>query len=363
MLSYAASPRFRPAALAFATITALVALGACSGGTSGSAGVRGGVEAVAPGAPAPAGEGLSVSDAKVAASQPGGVSELVPSDSKIIRTASIYLTVTSVETAAAAVRGVAAGLGGQVASETINATDVAPASDPALGDKSPATTVRRVGNYGQLVLAIPADRVDAALDQLAKLGTVVQRATASEDVTAAYIDTESRIATKKASIDRVRALMTQTQNLTQIVELEAQLAQREAELESLQAQLASMTKRVAMSTVTVTISSNPDVVTPEDNTGFMAGLRSGWKAFLASLTVGLTVLGALLPWIMAFAIIALPVLAWRRRRAARPAAAPTPATYAAHPGHPAPTATPATPPVPAAATPAAPPAAAPLPPE
>ena len=363
MLSYAASPRFRPAALTFATITALVALGACSGGTSGSAGVRGGVEAVAPGAPAPAGEGLSVSDAKVAASQPGGVSELVPSDSKIIRTASIYLTVTSVETAAAAVRGVAAGLGGQVASETINATDVAPASDPALGDKSPATTVRRVGNYGQLVLAIPADRVDAALDQLAKLGTVVQRATASEDVTAAYIDTESRIATKKASIDRVRALMTQTQNLTQIVELEAQLAQREAELESLQAQLASMTKRVAMSTVTVTISSNPDVVTPEDNTGFMAGLRSGWKAFLASLTVGLTVLGALLPWIMAFAIIALPVLAWRRRRAARPAAAPTPATYAAHPGHPAPTATPATPPVPAAATPAAPPAAAPLPPE
>jgi hypothetical protein len=251
----------------------------------------------------------------------GSANEVAPTDTKIIRTASIYLTVTSVETVAAAVRGVAAGLGGQVASETVNATDVAPTADPALGEKT-TTSVRRVGNYGQLVLAIPTDRLDAALDQLAKLGTVVQRASSSEDVTSAFVDTESRITTKKASIERVRALMSQTQNISQIVELESQLAAREADLESLQAQLASMSKRVAMATITVTVSSNPDVIPPVEEEGFLAGLRSGWKAFLASLTVGLTVLGALLPWLIVIAVVGVPLRSWLRRRAQRQSLAP-----------------------------------------
>ncbi len=323
MFSYAVSRRFRPAGLALAVA---LCLGACSGNSASSTTGAGnsGVMAPAPaadsvqGAPpgAPVAGSKVAAEANAAAPAVGGTApELVPSDAKIIRTASIYLTVTSVETAAAAVRGVAAGLGGQVASETVNATDQAPSADPALGGKA-VTTTRRLGNYGQLVLAIPSERLDAALDQLSKLGTVVQRATASEDVTAAYIDTESRIATKKASIERVRALMAQTQNLSQIVELESQLAQREAELESLQAQLASMAKRVAMSMVTVTISTNPEVVTPVEENGFMIGLRSGWKAFLTSLGVGLTVLGALLPWAIVLALIGFPLVAWRRRRAA-----------------------------------------------
>ena len=273
--------------------------------------------AAAPGladqANAPAAAKAAPGAAAAGAAAAGAVDTLAGTDAKIIRTASIYLTVESVEVAAAAVRGVAAGLGGQVTSETVNATAVAPQADPALGGKV-APPVRRVGNYGQLTLAIPADRLDAALDQLVKLGTLIQRATASEDVTAAYVDTESRIATKKASIERVRALMAQTQTISQVVELEGQLAQREAELESLQAQLASMSKRVAMSTVTVTVSSNPEQATVPDDSGFMAGLRSGWKAFQASLTVGLTVLGALLPWLAVVALIGVPILLWRRRQ-------------------------------------------------
>lgn len=337
MASYAASRRPHAAALTTVALAIVLGVAGCSGTStaSGSPGVADAVQG-APGAAPMA--GAKAADANAPAPAAGGSApELVPTETKIIRTASIYLTVTSVETSAAAVRGVAAGLGGQVTSETINATDLAPQSDPVLGGKTPAT-VRRIGNYGQLVLAIPSDRLDAALDQLSKLGTVVQRATASEDVTAAYIDTESRIATKKASIERVRALMTQTQNLSQIVELESQLAQREAELESLQAQLAAMAKRVAMSSVTVTISTNPEVVTPVEENGFMTGLRSGWKAFLASLSVGLTVLGALLPWAIALSLIALPLLGWRRRRKQRQPVAPTgpsswatPAASTAHP--------------------------------
>jgi hypothetical protein len=94
-----------------------------------------------------------------------------------------------------------------------------------------------------------------------------------------------------------------------------------------------------MATITVTVSSNPDVIPPVEEEGFLAGLRSGWKAFQASLTVGLTVLGALLPWLIVVAVIGVPLRSWLRRRAQRQPVAPTGppswATPAASPAEPA----------------------------
>ena len=327
--------RNRPVRIGFAVaLAAALTLSACSGGSNTSAGSAPGdstlVGAPAPAVDAQAREAGTVAGAPAsgelskAASGPGAPA--VVSEPKIIRSASIYLTVASVETAAAAVRGVAAGLGGQVSSESVNATDAAPPAEVTPESKAGLATVRR-GNFGQLVLAIPADKLEVALDQLARLGTVVQRASSSQDVTASYVDTESRITTMKTSIERVRSLMGQAQNIGQIVDLEAQLTQRESQLESLQAQLAAMAARVAMSSVTVTISSNSDVVVPTpEPTGFLGGLASGWRAFLASMTVALTVIGALVPWLIALSIIGLPLLVWLRRRRHATAASNTTAS-------------------------------------
>jgi hypothetical protein len=54
----------------------------------------------------------------------------------------------------------------------------------------------------------------------------------------------------------------------------------------------------------------------DGDTGFIAGLKAGWKAFLVSMEVLLTVLGALLPWLVALGV---PVfgLAWLLRRLGR----------------------------------------------
>ena len=175
-----------------------------------------------------------------------------------------------------------------------------------------------------MTLDVPADRLDAALEQLSAIGRVVQRTSSAKDVTSTYVDTESRIATKKASIERVRALMAEATGMSQVVELESQLAQREGELESLQATLATLQRRVSMSSVTVTLSTDPNA--GEDNSGFLAGLRAGWQAFLTWLASCLTALGAVSPFLGALAILGVPVLVWWRRREhpapAPPAAAP-----------------------------------------
>ena len=250
---------------------------------------------------------------------------------KVIRTASLYLTVGDVGTAAVRVRAVAAGLGGAVLQESVNATAMVPSdasgSAPVV-PSSPLPPTTRRGNSGYLTLAIPSAKLDQALDQLAEIGAVVQRASGAKDVTATYVDVESRMATKKASIDRVRALMTQAKDIQQIVAIESELASREAELESLQAQLAALSSQVSMSSVTIALSSNPDAIVAEDSPGFMSGLKTGWAAFLTSVRVALTVLGAALPFVLLAAVLYLVFRRWRSRVAGARSSAPivTPTT-------------------------------------
>lgn len=134
-------------------------------------------------------------------------------------------------------------------------------------------------------------------------------------MTSAYVDTQSRIGTMRASIDRLRALMGQTTGIDQIVRLETELSQRQADLESLEAKLANLDKQVTMSTVVVTLTSaGAGAVTTPEETGFVAGLRSGWRAFTGFFVGLLTVVGAVLPFLATLALLALPGFIWWRRR-------------------------------------------------
>ena len=162
---------------------------------------------------------------------------------------------------------------------------------------------------------MPADKLDAALDQLSKIGTVLQRNLSTQDVTAQYVDTTSRVKTMRASVDRVRALMVQAKDLGQVVALESELSRRQADLESLESQLAALTNSVERSTLSVSLST-PGNEPVSSSAGFGAGLRSGWDAFTASARGLFTALGAVLPFALFLALVAAPLVWWLRRRRA-----------------------------------------------
>lgn len=220
-------------------------------------------------------------------------------DRKLSRRADISLTVEDVDAAASRVRSIAVSADGIVLAEAIT-------SEPDLPEQ---------GGFSTITISVPTDALDATLDQLAKLGTVHSRNASTDDVTAQFVDTESRVETMRASVERVRALMSQATRLADIVALEAELSRRQADLESTQTQLAALKDAVALAPVEVRLSTDSSVLEDaEDDTGFLAGLTAGWAAFTASVGVVLTVLGAILPFAVLLTLVAAPLVLWLRRR-------------------------------------------------
>ncbi|MEU5875156.1 DUF4349 domain-containing protein [Glycomyces sp. NPDC047369] len=199
-----------------------------------------------------------------------------------------------------------------------------------------ATEDGGVAGTARLTMRIPSEHFQEAMDGLTALAeTEVGRSVTTEDVTEAVVDLESYIATKSASVDRVRQLLADADSVSAILDLESELATREGELASLQQQLAELEERIALSTIDFTVTAPEAVRAEEGYTGpdsFWDGLVVGFDGALG-LLVGLSVaLGVILPFLpliaLGFAAVLLP-LRWRakRRRAApplSPAAAPLP---------------------------------------
>lgn len=306
-------------------------------GVTACSGSAGSASSSAAGANANSGLAAPAADAQAAAKEGAvdskpGTAALPLAGPALVRKASLQLVSDTVDGTAAKARALVQGLGGRVVSEVIRQEQAAGSS---------TTTSSSPARYGgaEMTLAVPAASLDAALDGISALGQVRGRSSTSEDVTATLADTEGRIATAKASIERVRALMSQTTNITQIVDLEAALTTREADLESLQRTLKALTDQVAMSTIALTISPAA-AVAAEPESGFLAGLASGWRAFVGSATAVLTLLGMTLPFLVLAGVIGWVVLRsrrWLRTRRSTPTAStvsPPSATHQTQPAYP-----------------------------
>jgi hypothetical protein len=346
-------------AVALAGLPLLLGLSGCSGvGESATSsaqpmsGVAGGVQAS--GAPAganesvvaaPAADQASSGQAKGADGKAAGSDPAALVGVQLIRTADIVLQVDHLDTSAARVRAVAQSVGGTVSSEVTTFPD-SPTSTTQQGTEgSPdaGTTVRstRPGE-SVIVLRVPVASLDQALERVTAVGTVLSRTSTSQDVTADLADVGSRVKTQQASVERVRQLLAKANSLQDIVTLEAELTRRQSDLEALEARRASLADRAALSTLTVTLRTPTVTEQVDTSNGFTAGLRRGWQAVIASTTVVLTLLGALLPLIVLAAVVGIPLTWWiRRRRASRtrppvPPAPPAPGTTAATPPPPPP---------------------------
>src|ERR1019366_3361856 len=105
---------------------------------------------------------------------------------KLTKSASLDLQVKTID-AAAQVRTIATGLQAQVLSEQIGTGS--PGGPVPLQSKSDAQGRSGAATgFGTLTLSVPSGTLEAALDQLTRIGTVLQRNLSSQDVTTQYAD-------------------------------------------------------------------------------------------------------------------------------------------------------------------------------
>ena len=151
----------------------------------------------------------------------------------IVRVGSLELQVTDVPDAYRKTRELALRLGGYVGDSEF-ATDQ---------DDRPTATV---------VLRIPADRYDEALDALRPLATkVVQERSQESDVTSQVVDLTARIANLRASEAALQKLMDRATKVSEVLDVQAQLTAVREQIEQLTAQKQLLEKQAALSTLTV----------------------------------------------------------------------------------------------------------------
>ena len=236
---------------------------------------------------------------------PAQTPDLSVEQRSIIYRGSLSVRVKDVTAAASQVTGIATTAGGFIGTDN--------------------RTSGKGDDVATMELRVPAQRFSTVVDQLSKLGTEDSRQISTEDVTEESIDLDARISVQQARVDSGRKLLGQAKSLSDLVMLEREVATRESDLASLQAKKRHIADLVTLSTITVTLLSPQAVVAkPHDGPpGFLGGLAAGWHALLASLAVLLTVLGALLPWLIGLGLPLWGALYLGRRvlRTRRPATA------------------------------------------
>ncbi|MFH9727188.1 DUF4349 domain-containing protein [Streptomyces sp. NPDC017254] len=302
----------RRAAAAAALLTAALVLTGCGAGGSdmgsdGKAAGKGDMGAAKP-ADAQAGAADGYAGAEKAPSEPSKAP--ARQQQYVIRTASLSVEVGDVTKALVTVRGAAADAGGRVENESTERVDDGYVTS-------------------RIVLRVPQERYDSVLTELAGTGKLLARKADAKDVTEEVVDVESRIATQRASVARVRALMQRAERLADVVTLEGELSRRQSDLESLLAQQSSLKDRTSLATITLQLTEKEkpraEEHEEEGRPGFGDALSGGWNSLAGAVAWAGVVLAALAPWL---AVALIGYLVWRHvvrpRRAGRATTRPAP---------------------------------------
>ncbi len=248
-----------------------------------------------PGMDSGMGGGSDVKDELVSPSGGSGTA----ADRSVIKTASLYLTADK--------PGEAADDLTKIVSDAKGYLDQRSISNDQNGD------VNRV----DLVIRVPAAKLDVILDEFKTLGKVESLTISSSDVTLSVKDIEARISSLEVSVDRLVALLETAKTAADLVDIENALSQRQAELESLKSTLTYYKDAIAMSSVYVTIA-GPDVAPEDRPDDFWQGIVFGWNSlvsFFGSFIIGI---GVVVPWIVGIGVplaaIVFYGIYWSRRR-------------------------------------------------
>jgi len=280
--------------LFFIIIAAAVALSACGAAAATPAparsfGLGGGAPQAAPleAAAPPAGDSAKSLVQNQAAAGSGN-STAPTTDRLVIQNAELTIVVKDVNARAGQIQDMAKQMGGYVVSVNIGQTY---AND---GTQVP---------QAQVVVRVPVDQLDTALEQVKKDAVDVQNENRTgQDVTDQYVDLQSQLTAKQAAADQLLKIMQDATKTEDVLAVYQQLQQINSDIEVLKGKIKYYEQSAALSAISVNIVAE-DTVKPIVVAGWkpqgvardaIQNLIYFWQGFI--------------DWLIGFVLYTLPVL-------------------------------------------------------
>jgi len=170
--------------------------------------------------------------------------------------------------------------------------------------------------WATLVVRVPPERLDSFLvnlDDPERVGTLTSSNTWTQDVTEQLVELDVRIENQRESVARIRELLAEAKDLSDVVTLEYELSRRQTDLEVQLARQASLEGRVALSTVTIDLYSPGEAPTPEPERTIISGFTDGWNSFVGTASSLGWFVAAASPYLGAIIIVLLVIGTIKRR--------------------------------------------------
>jgi Domain of unknown function (DUF4349) len=251
-------------AILFAVTTAL-ALAACSGGDDGGGGASagsGGGDALVERGAAESVEGGGVAPSKDAATPIAQTGSLPGAGPRIIQTAAVRLVVkrNGFDQAVEEARAIAGGLGGFVVSSSESR------------DPGAKTTT------GTLTLRVPQTAYATAMGRLGDLGKVAGREESGQDVSAEFVDLESRKRHLEAVETQLLKLLQRADDVPAALAVQAKLDDVQRQLEEVRGRLRYLDDQTAFATINLALREQAPVAVPGGG-GILEAWGDGARAF------------------------------------------------------------------------------------
>lgn len=205
-----------------------------------------------------ASKGLEATAADVATTQaPEAINPVV--NKKIIRTGNISIESKDVKASKKTLDGLLKNVQGYYESETVNNAKAYTSFD--------------------LVVRVPSNKLDELLANLEN-GTdkITEKNLRAEDVSAQYYDTESRLKSKRAYLERYQQMVSSAKSVKDLLEIQEQIRMLQEEIDASEGVLRNLSGQVNYSTLTIHLF--------EENANLPMGSNSFWTRVKDSFAFG-----------------------------------------------------------------------------
>ena len=137
-----------------------------------------------------------------------------------------------------------------------------------------------------LTVRIPADSIDAFLQDVGGLANIVRQNKSIEDVTLSYVATESRLKALETEEARLLELLSQAETMTDLLEIEARLSEVRSEQENYASQKRLYDNQIDYATIYIAIEEVQEY-TPTEEPSLWERIRDGFKDNLEGVGEGL----------------------------------------------------------------------------